>query len=1311
MLNDNEIKKIISIIFDDIHDHEMNNINEQNIYEIIADYNDMIDVICDLKEIPLNDIFYSYISYYILLYEICISNNNAKILNKIENNLYDENKYIDTTLGKIIGAHYHEIQNILNTYDEKNNYINILKDRGITKNDVGKKKEEVYDIIIREYFFKEIYDLEKLNNEIYREIYNKESIYIDVVRSSSTEITIESINNILNRNEKSLLSYLYNFVVNESKTKNTDSLKINSIFSNNLIIPIGNDFMLYNKKGERYDQTKTSKIKYILNKINMATELNSSNISESTKNKKINNLFVEELKHIRAITINSYEDIKIINKLQNQIFDMNMELYSDYKEFLSYNNYPYVNFKEEVQKYYNYGYENIMIDILRSISLENDNRLQFRVSGNNDIHMVGLLLCPHYDHKFILKKKNIHYAKYENMDKFLSSTSGMTKRKDRYEYIIFNDYEEDTRIFLLRLYEKIMSNLYDDCIEKLKKNNTTNILKSIRKKDCIIEKYYNLHISENISEKLRFYLFYINNEYKKIIKEIDVRKKIYNLPIYKPKIEISKRKRIEERKIECYHLIYLKYFFTFDKNSYNIFLNRFCKYNYQNELICINCGQNINSMNNYIDVKDGKINTEDDSLNFVNIHENKEYEKYMRTIEYMEDISEKLVLLTNIKYYINSSTEKINMTSSKIIEKRKQMMISKYIDIVKKNNTILQAADNIDYDKYGININISDMRIFDMNDELIMKCKKDIGNKDANINIIKNNIIAYLIVILLNEINYHQIMSIHSNKNCNRMIYEKYGIKFFSKIKIIYNFDGDIKNITEYPLLCYFIFMMSCNLYYGKLWIYEDKSKFIYIIFKIISTITSILISILENKNNALLGTYCSIFIIKLNNLYNEQLSNLTIKKEEKKERKIINLDHDVFINKSIGNVYKMGRKDKMKDFKLSKITNCKDGFFHLWEEKNGVHKCKLCGVILSEIYNQKENNSDIIKNVTEIAKKNKKILDKQIIKMDKNVCSYNVDYKSHYDKFYELFGKNNVYFIDKFADNIKKYIGQSNINISLDDDIYVISNDKNGNIIKKKTIDRMNITYDDNFKINNLNNNMGVIKVLIDKIYLLYDKETLHYIGFVNNKEVILNTKKDVKLGKINSLRTIITNITGKNNTYLKLKNVVNFIRKLYFKIKNDISNEYLDDHYVELNINVEELKNIKIDSTFMNNSYYILENNKQNCNNKNIRYYILYIIIENINNLINMNEDIKMKINIINSFINIVSYYYNINNEVNMLYKHIDTLNDKVNTEISRKKKEDNQTSKNKEEVDLYDSMDVSFDPDEDPEVAHNDMFGLDD
>ena len=95
------------------------------------------------------------------------------------------------------------------------------------------------------------------------------------------------------------------------------------LFSNNVFIPITEDFIRYHKNSEKYDKDITgelkerdaTKIKYIINKINKIINLHSLIYEKNPKIKlEVLNLFYKALEYKDATIYNDNKDVKIINK-------------------------------------------------------------------------------------------------------------------------------------------------------------------------------------------------------------------------------------------------------------------------------------------------------------------------------------------------------------------------------------------------------------------------------------------------------------------------------------------------------------------------------------------------------------------------------------------------------------------------------------------------------------------------------------------------------------------------------------------------------------------------------------------------------------------------------------------------------------------------------------------------------------------------------------------------------------------------------------------------------------------------------------
>lgn len=193
---------------------------------------------------------------------------------------------------------------------------------------------------------------------------NGEYIYIDIVVPQTNFIDYNTIETILDPEELNTdIPEIVNNLLNEDFSTDLDERrkyfidtdnKIQKLFDTGIIVPIIDDFLLYNRDNEKYVKSDSSKIinkddeykknkedtkiKFIINKISSA--------SDYYKNEKdIKQLFYAPLQNRNAILVNNIEDVKIINKLSNLTKgnNENLDLLTDLKNYKS---YPYISFRD-----------------------------------------------------------------------------------------------------------------------------------------------------------------------------------------------------------------------------------------------------------------------------------------------------------------------------------------------------------------------------------------------------------------------------------------------------------------------------------------------------------------------------------------------------------------------------------------------------------------------------------------------------------------------------------------------------------------------------------------------------------------------------------------------------------------------------------------------------------------------------------------------------------------------------------------------------------------------------------------------------
>ena len=807
---------------------------------------------------------------------------------------------------------------------------------------------------------------------------------------------------------------------------------------------------------------------------------------------------------------------------------------------------------------------------------------------------------------------------------------------------------------VVSFYYELIDIIYNLILKKLSLHKKISIDGYFHLIEFIENKIINIKLPDEYLEELKYIIFYKKNniDKSKLKKSIIISKKktsktktsetkssktktskkkssktkTSKKKSSKTKSETTDNKYNNDNKNEikndilCCHEYYLKYVLPNDdnRNSFNDFVDKYCFQNENNITICKSCG---NFIEIGIFVTEGKYTDdggyiEDGSIMKLKLEDMFQYEKYGKIIIYLEGIFKNIYESINIKYYLNFSPEIQDVNTTVLIKERRKELIQKLIDII-TDEKLFEGNQERNINRYGINPNISDLNLFKLNKNIFEE------NSEDNF-LIRNSIIAYIVSILIIEINEYQISYMTENKMCNKQIYNTYGYKFFNDIKIINNNSNDIVLILNYPMLCYLIFNMACNIYNNKIWnkkkneIEKKTQDILYTTKKIIYTIVDSFNQILElcNSNNGYNYNKTSnilslLFFSKLNSLFSKDVIGVN-----KKEKTILSVESTKKIQREIISLYVPDGIKTSYDryYEITEKTNCLDGNFHNWI----VDKCKNCGMILDSPVNIKKNKKEIkanylYKSIKEyIEKKNiiptddeihkyinlfkkKTILenDKRLLDTKKNEKSMNI--------LNELLGKFNKYNADEyfnlFTERIYKFIGKDIDNIHIVKNLYVINHDKFGNILKNiiKT-NKVNIGYDDEIKLT-------IIKIIVGNTEMYYSADTLFYLGHKDNhKKYIENKIQNIHLICIHSILNMLRNFGYSFNSILN-----------YFdgdKNENGINECDLKDIFdVEIKMRFNNIKK---------SLYYIKQNIYKIANNMIDKEDILYEIIKKYDNLI---------------------------------------------------------------------------------------------
>lgn len=401
------------------------------------------------------------------------------------------------------------------------------------------------------------------------------------------------------------------------------------------------------------------------------------------------------------------------------------------------------------------------------------------------------------------------------------------------------------------------------------------------------------------------------------------------------------------------------------------------------DYICKSCKAPIN-VKKYI--QDGQFDT---NTNFfvtfsiqmdINIEELPEYEKYKTSIRNIDKIIERMASIFNLHGLKGSTTQ---------IRSRRRNLVKDVIDVVLVQYNYLKKeyqSKRDDYiKKFGINKASSIFFIFELKNDIFIYSSKD---KDYYKIIKYNNVLCYILLNIIFELNDTQIQVLTNNKFCSYQIFKKIGFSLFDNLKIIINKTGDYVSIKEYPILCYIIYLTSCLITQYNIWIdlssevkTSDKNKFnahkVILQKSIINTFVEIFNTILlvdsdEMKKNKyyiyeVLQTkyYFKLdlfkdteLIRKLDKMYLQIISN-----KEDKKLLLDSIKYDLIPNNNIFNNFyfddlynKFNKKFSLQKFvtkyhskyiveidQISNLTNCIDGPFHNFQHNGTTFICTRC--------------------------------------------------------------------------------------------------------------------------------------------------------------------------------------------------------------------------------------------------------------------------------------------------------------------------------------------------------------------------------
>lgn len=803
----------------------------------------------------------------------------------------------------------------------------VFKEKSYTKEERAHNIVKIV-IILELYKNKEKKMITEVFNLIEKEI--GEYIFIDILVPKKKYLDYTFVQQILTTRElkSGILNDIWNFITESEQDivfkDDTFDENILRLLKSGIVVPIVDDFLLYHRENERYDVNintntnteektiETTGIKYIVSKIETTSELYSSPYTSKEKAlKNLNNIMSED----KAIIINNNEDLNIIIKLLNQGRRV-IENNDYFNDLANYRVYPYINFKD-FEKYGFNMHLDKTIDVIRNI-FNNKQNLQVRVgSADSFINIIGFAVSDTYNKNIRCKTSNdmvnIHKLTKNGFSNTLQFITESKLENKKFKSVLCWFFNKETDIFNRKfegsgektqsnyfkmmvnsMYNNILVEIHNKILKSLKKNTSIDINKKIM--SSIEKKFMSIPIKTDLYDNLEYNLYFHKNNI--ITPQYDTREDIFYgmdeaipLPTYKkPKILLnvvkinlanplkSKTTELHEPLSEikkdsvCQHYVSWDIMTNFRKSNpnkfidlINIFTEQYVMENNIKEFVCKSCSQLL-KIRDYI--MDGEFNKATNkyvifsSPFIVNLEDLSEYSKLRGTIKNIDKMILMMSVNSNIVYF-NDNKSIEHMT-------RRKNLTKDAIDLILINNKLhkskIKERDNI-IKKYALTKEYIDTFNFELENNIFVISSK---GKDYFKNIKQNNILSYLTILLLLELNESHIgyMTGDLKGICNYGIYKKFGRDMFANLKIIINKNMDLDYIQNFPVLCYFIYNISCMLTKYKKWYVKidepikDTDKTVDIVKpkvlkfnpqiqkRIIYTTIDILNSILENSSN-----------------------------------------------------------------------------------------------------------------------------------------------------------------------------------------------------------------------------------------------------------------------------------------------------------------------------------------------------------------------------------------------------------------------------------------------------------------------------
>ena len=991
-------------------------------------------------------------------------------------------------------------------------------------------------------------------------------------------------------------------------------------------------------ENEKSNKRNDTKLKYIVTKINKVTDYYMPDINRQ----EIEKIFYQPMLNRKIVLYNDTEEVAIISKFANmgRVNIENSEFFSDLKEMRE---SAYINFKN----FKNVGFQlktNNYVDAIRYSNIEHlDNRsiigsynrpIELRPLSKNIIsNIIGVAIpisvfnnsqqirCMSL--KDFADVRTINDNGYEACTKLLEELLFDAKNREKIMYWIF-DIEKDKLItnkyqsVSEKNFESYLKTLLDNIYNKLSvltyeiltneiNQASSNIYYLKKLVSYIQDRFIQLNVRDEYYSKVIKLLYYIKlpkvkDEYDKNEDKIPG----VNSPMIKiPKIpklkEVEKTVEVFEEEVQsaedellqnatCQHTVTFNKILMFKNKDPSVFdqalyefIKKYKKDNKEGEFMCKSCSQLLDIKKFIADTFQGGGFTLNLSTSSQPLEELSKYEKFGKSIKNIDKIIERIAYVMNMNKYVG------NMP---IVRIKRQEITKTIIDLIETTNSLIrsdnpalrkQKKEN-DEKIYGINTSLTNYFLFKLDNEIFVYTSQD---TDKYKKYKYNNILAYILLLIILDISNTQIFFLNFDKNYNYLLFNKFGFGLFNNIYVRINNSNDVEPIKNYKILCYLIYYFAGMMVKFNIWYFDQQTKDNKSFSKlgieiIINTLIHLLNTITEaytnNRNNYLFDTISTRFFLKLNTQFNnnsakeilDKIELLMSEKIEINNNKIkirVGTQHPTYdLDGKIVSFFYPSRKyetipsiisNTKKEFVPEVQINVIKDKLNIYFKKRLFEKFNLDGskktTVLTEDELNTRNEKDInklnellrasrdkilqkfikIENIKELKNNKKNIKEEKFIKkMEENYKKY---YDSTYDKLIKIF-------VDKLESIIGENININNENIYLKENTYILDHNHFGQsseiIVVKDVIYKPDNEY---FKQN-------VLIVNKDKVEIYYNVIENNLLGYKEKGKNYVDVRGTGKFIKINYSIENKLKYLGFDNKYINVED---------YQIENEFSKE----------------------------------------------------------------------------------------------------------------------------------------------------------